>query len=315
MLRINPQIQFITEVGDGLQAVEKARELQPDLILTDIGLPSLNGIEAARWIKILSPRSKLIFVSQEFAVDVVREAFGVGASGYVVKTDVGGELLAAVDAVLAGKHFVSNRFAGQDVFGTTDGLIPDLKIPTVSPRLHSRSLHEVLFYSGQSAFLETVSQFLGSALKAGDTTVVIVRNSKREPLVHRLQEMGLDIPALIEEGRYISLDPTQVLAAFMVEGLPERNRFQKVADGIIQPAAKALKSEHTRVVICGECAPLLWSQGNAEAALTLEQLWNEIAELSAIHCLCAYQAASFEGAVGRDVQERVRHEHSGVYFR
>jgi DNA-binding NarL/FixJ family response regulator len=118
MLRINPQIQFITEVGDGLQAVEKARELQPDLILTDIGLPSLNGIEAARWIKILSPRSKLIFVSQEFAVDVVREAFGVGASGYVVKTDVGGELLAAVDAVLAGKHFVSNRFAGQDVFGT-----------------------------------------------------------------------------------------------------------------------------------------------------------------------------------------------------
>jgi DNA-binding NarL/FixJ family response regulator len=75
----------------------------------------MSGIEAARWIKLLSPRSKLIFVSQEFAVDVVREAFGVGASGYVVKTDVGGELLAAVDAVLAGKNFVSDRFAGQDV--------------------------------------------------------------------------------------------------------------------------------------------------------------------------------------------------------
>jgi hypothetical protein len=233
----------------------------------------------------------------------------------VVKTDVGGELLAALDAVLAGKYFVSNKFAGQDIFGTTDRLIPDLKIPTASPRLHPRSLHEVLFYSDQSAFLETVSQFLGFALKAGDATVVIVTNSKREALIHRLQEMGLDIPALIKEGRYISLDPTRVLAAFMVEGLPERNRFQKLADGIIQTASKALRSDHSRVVICGECAPLLWSQGNAEAALRLEQLWNEIAELSAIHCLCAYQAASFEGAVGRDVQERVRHEHSDMYFR
>jgi DNA-binding NarL/FixJ family response regulator len=125
MLRNNPQIQFITEVADGLQAVEKARELQPDLILTDIGLPGLNGIEAARRIKILSPRSKLIFVSQQSAVDVVREAFRAGASGYVVKSDAGGELLAALDAVLAGKHFVGNRLAGQDIVGTRDGSISD----------------------------------------------------------------------------------------------------------------------------------------------------------------------------------------------
>jgi DNA-binding NarL/FixJ family response regulator len=120
MLQSSLQIQLIAQVGDGLQAVEKARELQPDLILTDIGLPGLNGIEAARRIKLLSPRSKLIFVSQESAVDVVREAFEAGASGYVVKTDVAGELSAAVNAVLAGKRFVGNRFAGQDVVGTMD---------------------------------------------------------------------------------------------------------------------------------------------------------------------------------------------------
>jgi CheY-like chemotaxis protein len=315
MLRINPHIQFITEVEDGLQAVEKARELQPDLILTDIGLPGLNGIEAARRIKRLSPRSKLIFVSQESAFDVVREAFEAGASGYVVKTDAAAELLTALDAVLAGKHFVGNRFADRDLVGATEERIPEPTIPTGSPRLHSRSLHEVVFYSDQSSFLETISQFLGPALNAGDATVVVLTNSKREALVHRLQTMGLDTPTLIEEGRYVSLDPTQMLAAFMIEGVPERNRFQKFAKDIIQTAAKALKREHTRVVICGEGAPLLWSQGNAEAAVKLEQLWNEIAQSNAIHCLCAYPLASFEGAVGRNVQEQVRHEHSGVYFR
>jgi DNA-binding NarL/FixJ family response regulator len=315
MLRTNPQVKFITEVGDGLQAVAKARELQPDLILSDIGLPGLNGIEAARQMKRLSPRTKLIFVSQESDVDVVREAFGAGASGYVVKSDVAGELLAALEAVLAGKHFVGRRFANQNFVGPAEGLIPQPTIPKGSPNLHSRSLHEVVFYSDQTSFLETLTQFLGSALRAGDAAVVIVTNSTRQPLLYRLQAMGLDVPALIEEGRYISLDPAQVLAAFMIEGLPERNRFQKLASEIIQTAAKALRGEHARVVICGEATRLLLSQSNAEAALKLEQLWTEIAQSNPIHILCPYSLACFEGEVGQDVQERVRHEHSAVYSR
>jgi hypothetical protein len=105
-----------------------------------------------------------------------------------------------VDAVLAGKLFVGNRFSGQDLVGTTDARIPDSKVTTSSPWLHSRSAHEVLFYSDQLSFVEILTQFLGSALAAGDAAVVIVTNSKREVLVHRFQEMGFDVPALIEEG-------------------------------------------------------------------------------------------------------------------
>ncbi len=90
------ELQIIGEASDGLEAVRKAEELHPDLILLDIGLPSLNGIEAARRIHKLSPESKILFVSQESSVDVVREALGTGASGYVVKTDAGRELLEGV---------------------------------------------------------------------------------------------------------------------------------------------------------------------------------------------------------------------------
>jgi DNA-binding NarL/FixJ family response regulator len=102
------ELQVICEVSDGLEAVRKAGELKPDLILLDIGLPTLNGIEAARQIRKLVPEAKIIFVSQESSDDVVQEALSLGAWGYVVKARAGSELLAAVEAVLLGKQFVSS---------------------------------------------------------------------------------------------------------------------------------------------------------------------------------------------------------------
>jgi DNA-binding NarL/FixJ family response regulator len=99
-------LQIIGEAADGSEAIQKAEQLRPDLILLDIGLPTLNGIAAAREIRKLSPDSKIIFVTQESSADVVQEALGTGALGYVVKTTVNGNLLAAVDAVLAGKQYV-----------------------------------------------------------------------------------------------------------------------------------------------------------------------------------------------------------------
>jgi DNA-binding NarL/FixJ family response regulator len=98
--------QIIAEASDGLEAVQKAEELQPDLIVLDIGLPLLNGIEAARRIGKLCPQCKILFLTQESSAEVVREAFSLGALGYVVKSHAGSELVAAVDAVSQGKHFV-----------------------------------------------------------------------------------------------------------------------------------------------------------------------------------------------------------------
>src|ERR1700686_1656710 len=95
-----PNLQVICEVSDGQEAVQKAEELKPDLILLDIGLPRLNGIAAARQIRKLAPESKIIFVSQESSPHVVQEALNSGAQGYVLKTKLGSDLLVAVDAVM-----------------------------------------------------------------------------------------------------------------------------------------------------------------------------------------------------------------------
>jgi len=114
-----PELQIVGEVGDGLEAVQTAEKLRPDLIVLDIGLPSLNGIEVARRIRKLSEESKVLFLSQESSVDVMQEALGTGAHGYVVKTDAGSELLEGVNAVLLGQQVVGRRFSGHDFVGAS----------------------------------------------------------------------------------------------------------------------------------------------------------------------------------------------------
>jgi DNA-binding NarL/FixJ family response regulator len=105
---MKPQLQVVGEASDGLEAVQKAVELKPDLILLDIGLPTLSGIEAARQIRKLAPESKIIFLSQESSAEIVQEALSLGAWGYVVKTMAESELLTAVETVISGKKFVSS---------------------------------------------------------------------------------------------------------------------------------------------------------------------------------------------------------------
>ena len=107
-LSTRPELQIISEASDGLEAVQKALELQPALIVLDIGLPGLNGLEAARRIRELSPKSKILFLSQESSADVIQAALCLGALGFVIKTHAARDLLIAVEAVLRNEQFVSS---------------------------------------------------------------------------------------------------------------------------------------------------------------------------------------------------------------
>ena len=111
MVRERADLQLVGEAADGLEAVEQTQKLLPDLILLDIALPRLNGIEAARRIRKLAPESKIIFLSQDSSAELAQEALRLGARGYVIKTDAGAELFRAVEAVLEGRKYVSHGLA------------------------------------------------------------------------------------------------------------------------------------------------------------------------------------------------------------
>lgn len=111
-LHKKPELQIIAVLSDGLEAVQKAQELQPDLILLDIGLPTLNGIEVAKRIQKVASTVRILFASQDDDEEVVQAALSTGARGYLLKAN-GSELLPAIEAVLRGDRFVTKRLNGQ----------------------------------------------------------------------------------------------------------------------------------------------------------------------------------------------------------
>jgi DNA-binding NarL/FixJ family response regulator len=100
LLRARPEYQVIWEASNGSEAVQKAAELKPDLILMDIGLPSLNGLEAARRIRQVSLNSKIVFLTIDNSPDLKQAAMSTGAQGFVHKLHAQGELLPVIEAVL-----------------------------------------------------------------------------------------------------------------------------------------------------------------------------------------------------------------------
>ena len=174
LLQARPEWQVVCEVSDGSEAVQKAEELKPDLVLLDIGLPKLNGIEAARRIRKLSPDSKVVFISLDSSPDVVQIVLSTDAHGYVNKARVQNDLLPAIDAVLQGKQFVSSV----------------LKSPRLTHTARAKGRHEAVFYSDDAVFLDSLTRFVVGALEVGDVAIVIATESHRESLVRKTKGAG-----------------------------------------------------------------------------------------------------------------------------
>ncbi len=315
------ELHTLVEASDGVEAVEQAQYLQPDLILLDIGLPKVNGLEAARRIRALAPRSKILFLSQESSVDVVQAAFSAGASGYVVKIDAGSELPTAVKAVLRGEKFVSSRFTGHSFTGLTDapnsGSDPGNKGFRLLQGQDAEIVchHEVGFYSDDRFFLDDVTHFVGAALKAGNAAIVVATEPHRDSLLPRLRAFGVDIVSVVEKGKYISLDATDTLSTFMLNGRPDPVRFLKLFGNLIAKTAEAVQGEQTRVAIFGECVHLLWAQGNVEAAIQVEELGNQLVKTNDVDILCGYSLGSAQGGMAPHTFQRICAAHSAVRTR
>jgi DNA-binding NarL/FixJ family response regulator len=315
-------LRVIGVASDGLDAIQKAKELQPDLILLDIALPRLDGIEAARRIRNLVPQSKILVVTQEDDLDVARAALSAGGDGYLFKSDADDELFAAVEAVMSGKKFLSRTMAGSNFAGAPDlqatGQLDgkELNAGCAMPSLLSGKTvrrHEVQYYSDDAFFLDRFTGLIRATLKSGNAVIFAGTEPHRAGVLQRLRTYDFDIRAATIQGRYVALDAAATLSALMVNDQPDPSKFLSVISNLIIPAAKAARALHPRVAICGELAPLLWAQGMAQAAIQLEELWNGIARTCDIDILCAYPSASFRGDEDSQVLRRICEEHSAVH--
>jgi CheY-like chemotaxis protein len=299
MLQGRPKVQVICEVSDGLEAVQKAGELKPDLILLDIGLPKLNGIEAARQIRQLSPSSKIIFLSMDTSLDPDELALSTGALGYVYKPHAQSELLPAIEAVLQGKQFVSSSVKG---FESTD--VPAGKVP---------HRHELLFFSDDTVLLDSFTRSIAAALKADNAVIALVTKPHQESLRQRLNAENIDIDSAIQQGMFILVDVAETLATLLVDDLLDTVRAFEGFSRLIEKASKAAKAEHPRVVICCQCKGSLCAEGKTDAAIQLEQCCNELAKTHEVDFLCAYPFSGLHGEEHEHPLKSIYAEHSGVH--
>ena len=318
LLQQRPELQIICEASDGLEAVQKAEEMQPDLVLLDIGLPNLNGIEAAQRIRTLSPKSKILCVSQETSTDIVQRALDSGASGYVHKMNARKELLTAVNAVLQGNRFVGailtrNKFTDLKDEETADRTRSEDVPPLLRPDVRVARRHEAGFYSDDRFLLDNLTQFVGAALKAENAAIVVATKSHRDSLLPRLQAYGLDIRTAIEQGKYIALDAADTLSTFMLNGMPDVVRFLKLFSDLVVTASKATKADQARVALFGEMCSLLWAQGNTDAAFQVERLGNQLVRTYDLAILCGYSLDSVQGGMDSHTFRRISAEHSAVH--
>jgi len=223
-----PRLRVISEASDGLEAVQKAQDLRPDLILLDVGLPTFNGIEAARRIRSSSPDAKILFLSQQSSPDLAQAALDTGALGYVIKSDAAGELLPAVETVFQGKVFVSPSLTGS-------GLItPEDKDQAGRGKLVSRfrmqsvegSRHELRLFSDDAAFVDDFAHSIEAALADGNVVLVVATESHRANLLQQLRVDGVDVDAVAKRKLYISLDVPESQSPVMgtstgQDGFPE----------------------------------------------------------------------------------------------
>jgi hypothetical protein len=226
--------------------------------------------------------------------------------------------LSAVEAVLKGKSFVSSSAARNGLIDYQDEHTDDhtsarVVLPFPSQNVGIACRHEVGFYSDDRQLLDDLTQFVGAALKVGNAAIVVATESHRESLLPRLQAHRIDVSAAVEEGRYLALDAAGALSAFMLNGMPDPGQFLKLLGDLTAKAAEAAKGGQSRVALFGECVQLLWAQGNAEAAIQMERLGNELVKKYDVDILCGYSPSRVHGGMDNQTFQRICAEHSAVH--
>jgi DNA-binding NarL/FixJ family response regulator len=289
-LEQDSRFEIVGQACDGMEAVQKAADLKPDLVLLDVGLPKLNGVQAAKQLGKVAPLAKILFISQEFSFDVVKAALRSGACGYIQKLNVAKELLPGIEAVLGGRYFV--RGTVKEKYRETNG---DSPVP-----------HEIHLYSHDALLVEGLANFAAAELGAGKATIMAATESHLTGILERLKARSVDVDDAVARGTLIPLDAAETLSKLMSDDMPDPDRFFEFMDSLIGTAARSAPG----VAVCGEIAPQLLAAGKPLQALRLEELWDIAVHGFHLNTLCGYALNGFDP--DNEIFRGICAEHSAV---
>ena len=288
---LTPSFDVVAAVRDGAQAVDAALRLAPDVIVLDIAMPGLNGLQTAAGIRATQPSAPIVFLSNHAGDDFVMAAMSRGARGFVAKARMSADLLLAVELALEGRQFV-----------------PSASVLPLWPR-PSDHRHDLQLYDGDEGFVDAAFNFFESALRMGDAIVAVARPQCLALLNRMFAASGHDVQGLVSSGRYASMDPEDALAAVCRDGRPDAVLYAAAVDPMLDRALAASRAATPYVSMYGEIAPLLYARGEFEAMMQLERIADEYAASRPLSILCAYPGLCRET---EDVLSRICAEHATI---
>jgi len=293
LLQERADLLIVGEAADGLDAIRQAEALRPDVVMLDIGLPRLSGIEVAGRLRAKVPDAKLMFVTNESSLEVVEQAFRRGAHGYVYKPRVQRDILPVLDAIIRGGRFVSG---GLERVAQGDSL--------------AAHHHDVVFCSSDAVLIDAFSRFIDGELREGNAVVAVVTAAHERRLQSSLEASHVDVALAIRQQRYLPVNVNELLAKATVNGCPDPLRYLDAAGDLLTEVTRRATDNHARVAACGEGTSIFWSQGHVEAAIQIECLLDEIAMSRQMDILCAYPLAARDESV--PTVRRLCAEHTAV---
>jgi DNA-binding NarL/FixJ family response regulator len=292
--------RVVGEVSDGAVAVYHAAALKPDVILLDIGLDSMNGIEAARAILDANPGASVLFLTAQRSPDIAEAALATGARGYLLKSEAAGRLELAIETLLNGGRFVS------------PGLPPSLAAPARASAPDALG-HAAVFRGDEETLVEDYAAFAQAALHDGKVVLAVCETARLEKVRGCLAAKGVAVDRAITDATYVPLDSAPELSRLLRDGCGDEKSLRAAAAQILSDASRRTGSQR-RVAMFGAIAPPLWTAGHPDAAIQIEQAWDDAVTALGADLLCGYLMNDVQLAENRyDVFREVCARHRTVH--
>jgi CheY-like chemotaxis protein len=281
----------VATAADGRQAVDLARRLRPDVAVLDVAMPDYSGFQALEQLRRDGLETRAVFLTMHSDDEFVAAAINGGAHGYVLKSRMHLDLIRAIDHALAGRLFLPSLTSLSTIAG---------------------SRHAVHFHANESLFLDEVSQLVGATLRSGEQVMLLTSEATRIDLAQRLQAQQMDLAVLAEQQLYVAADSSLALSQVMRDGRPDRKRLAEIVHGLDRLRLAVPNGPRGRLTIFGDMSVSLCRNGQSEAALDLERIWNELTRTLPFFTVCMYPIECFEHSEARNLFSNVCAEHSAV---
>jgi len=287
------------EAEDGLEAIEKAKRLQPDIVLMDITMPRMDGVQATKAIRQEVPEAEVILISQNDPSVGGAQAADADARDFVSKIDLSRDLLSTIERVAGERKQKIGGRVNQDIQNEPwCGLLD-----AAAPRDHI-----VQLYQDEKFLSRAVCRFAVSAINHGEGVILVPTSAHWNALRPRLEAEGVDVKAAQSCGQLTVIDADQLLPNVMRNSMPDAPLFLGLAGETIARARGG--DRFTKVRWWGEMVNVLWERGDVAASMGLEDLFHKLAHDRDIAIFCSFLMDNFDGEVHARMLPRLGQNHS-----